>query len=209
MLSLVARRAEALGGEAAELGRLAGEQEAALRALIRTAAGIQPVPAGARTAPAENRRRWRYALAGTVPEPAGDVLPGDLATADLRPLLHRYASQHVTIVAPATEVTVAWDVAAGLTAAAGCALDNVRLHVGEDARAWVLIEDDPAAVTVTVRDDGPGIPAGRLDEAASAGRLGVAESIRGRVRDLGGSVSIVSAPGQGTEVEMRVPRVRP
>jgi signal transduction histidine kinase len=47
----------------------------------------------------------------------------------------------------------------------------------------------------------------RLAEAAAAGRLGVAQSIRGRIRDLGGTVTIVTAPGAGTEVEMRVPRV--
>jgi signal transduction histidine kinase len=49
------------------------------------------------------------------------------------------------------------------------------------------------------------MPAGRLAEAAADGRLGVAQSIRGRIRDLGGRVSIVSAPGEGTEIEMTVP----
>jgi len=49
------------------------------------------------------------------------------------------------------------------------------------------------AVTVSVRDDGPGIADDRLDEAAAAGRLGVVQSIRGRIRDIGGSVTISSA----------------
>jgi signal transduction histidine kinase len=61
-------------------------------------------------------------------------------------------------------------------------------------------------VTVTIRDDGPGIAPGRLAAAATAGRLGVAQSIRGRVRDLGGTVHISSTPGEGTEVELRIPR---
>jgi signal transduction histidine kinase len=61
-------------------------------------------------------------------------------------------------------------------------------------------------VTVTIRDDGPGIPSGRLAEAAAAGRLGVSHSIRGRLRDLGGSAVISSVPGEGTEVELRLPR---
>jgi hypothetical protein len=39
-----------------------------------------------------------------------------------------------------------------------------------------------------------------------AGRLGVSHSIRGRLRDLGGSASISSAPGDGTVVELRLPR---
>jgi signal transduction histidine kinase len=70
----------------------------------------------------------------------------------------------------------------------------------------VLLEEDPDEVVVSVRDDGPGIPAGRLEQAEQSGRLGVAQSIRGRVRDLGGTVSIVSAPGAGTEIELHVPR---
>jgi signal transduction histidine kinase len=79
-------------------------------------------------------------------------------------------------------------------------LRNVRRHCGEQARAWVLVEDEPGLVTVTVRDDGPGIRDGRLAEAAAAGRLGVSHSICGRLRDLGGSATIRSVPGEGTEV---------
>jgi signal transduction histidine kinase len=93
-----------------------------------------------------------------------------------------------------------------IEAAVAAALDNVRRHGGEGARAWVLVEDGPGEVTVSVRDDGQGIPAGRLEQAEADGRLGVAQSIRGRVRDLGGTVAIVSAPGEGTEIEMTVPR---
>ncbi|MEV5503375.1 ATP-binding protein, partial [Nonomuraea fuscirosea] len=78
-------------------------------------------------------------------------------------------------------------------------------HCGAGARAWVLAESCDGAVTVTVRDEGPGIPDGRLEQAAADGRMGVARSIRGRVAELGGRVSIVSVPGQGTEVEITVP----
>jgi signal transduction histidine kinase len=170
VLALVQRRGMELGGEAAELGRLAGEQEAALRALVTTT--------------------------GTA-TPDGPV--------DLRTLLNGYASGTVSIAAPAHPVPVAAATAREVAAAVGAALSNVALHCGPDARAWVLLEADDDAVTVSVRDEGPGIPPGRLDEAAADGRLGVAQSIRGRVRDLGGTVAITSAPGQGTEIELRVP----
>ena len=93
-----------------------------------------------------------------------------------------------------------------LAAAVGAALDNVRRHVGEDARAWILVEDEPDAVIVTVRDDGPGIPEGRLAQAEGEGRLGVALSIRGRLREIGGTAELISVPGQGTEVELKVPK---
>jgi signal transduction histidine kinase len=61
---------------------------------------------------------------------------------------------------------------------------------------------------VTVRDDGAGMAPDRLAEAEAAGRLGVAQSIVGRIGELGGTVTITSRPGAGTEVEMRVPRPR-
>ncbi|MYU65746.1 ATP-binding protein, partial [Streptomyces sp. SID69] len=93
-----------------------------------------------------------------------------------------------------------------LAAAVGAALDNVRRHAGDAARAWILVEDEPADILVTVRDDGPGIPEGRLAEAEGEGRLGVAQSIRGRLRDLGGSAELISVPGQGTEVELKIPK---
>jgi signal transduction histidine kinase len=82
----------------------------------------------------------------------------------------------------------------------------VAAHAGERARAWVLVEDEPDAVLVTVRDDGPGIPEGRLDAAEGEGRLGAAQSIRGRLRDLGGTAQWLSLPGEGTEVELRLPK---
>jgi len=36
----------------------------------------------------------------------------------------------------------------------------------------------------------------------------VVAGVRGRVAGTGGSVTITSAPGEGTEVELRVPRRR-
>jgi signal transduction histidine kinase len=47
---------------------------------------------------------------------------------------------------------------------------------------------------------------GRLEEAAREGRLGVQASVRGRLADVGGTVAVHSAPGQGTEVELVVPK---
>ncbi|WP_245623012.1 MacS family sensor histidine kinase [Spirillospora albida] len=177
VLAMVRRRGGELGGEAADLGRLAGEQEAALRALIGT---------------------------GPAPRPSGSG-----QDEDLRPLLNALASTIVTVSTPATPVELPEHAAREVAAAVAAALDNVRRHCPEGTRAWVLLEDDgTGAITVSVRDDGPGMPPGRLEAAAADGRLGVAQSIRGRVRDLGGDVAIVSAPGEGTEIELTVPRRR-
>ncbi|MEU5362801.1 DUF5931 domain-containing protein [Streptomyces sp. NPDC005925] len=207
VLAMVQRRGAVIGGEAAELGRMAGEQEVALRTLVSS--GLLPVSRVSEDA-AEG------AVVRAVDE--ADVEDGDDGTAagagpvDLRGLLAPYARAGVSLAEPGAPVLLAPAAAREVAAAVGAALDNVRKHAGEHARAWILVEDEPGrpgepgAILVTVRDDGPGIPAGRLAEAEGEGRLGVAQSIRGRLRDLGGSAELVSVPGQGTEVELKVPK---
>jgi signal transduction histidine kinase len=191
VLAMVQRRGAALGGEAAELGRMAGEQEVALRTLV--AGGLVPPPrGGARDVPS-------VPAGAAPPESAG-------GPRDVRALLASYAGAGVTFSEPGAPVELPQAVAAELSAAVGAALDNVRVHAGAGARAWILVEDEADAVIVTVRDDGPGIPEGRLADAEREGRLGVAQSIRGRLRDLGGGAEWVSVPGQGTEVELKVPK---
>lgn len=172
VLGYVQRRGGGLDGEAAELARLAGEQEARLRALVATG----PVHVGA----------------------GGD--------ADLRAALSAYAGSGVTVSGPGEPVLLPAATVAEIAAATAAALDNVGRHAGAGAKAWVLVEDEGDAVTVTVRDDGVGIASGRLAAAVREGRLGVASSICGRIGQLGGKAAVTGTAGEGTEVEMRVPR---
>lgn len=146
-------------------------------------------------------REQEAALRRLVAGPPPPVAAGDV---DLRGLLP--VGSDVQLAAPAGPVVLPRTVAAELAAAVQACVDNVRRHVG--GTAWLLVEDELDAVTVTVRDDGPGIAPGRLAAAERDGRLGVARSVRGRVSDLGGTVTVLSTPGQGTEVELRVPRGR-
>lgn len=171
VLGLVQRRGAELGGDAAELGRLAGQQEVALRTLIREQ---DQVSSGA---------------------------PGrtDLAQA----LVHLESRPGVSVVTSGA-VEVPADVAAELVAVVGACLDNVDQHVGPDAPAWVLLEGYADRVEISVRDEGPGIAAGRLEQAAADGRLGVTQSIRGRIADLGGTTRL-STDAHGTEWELSVP----
>jgi signal transduction histidine kinase len=136
---------------------------------------------------------------------ADGLAPGASGAVDLRAALLSAQTDRVTVSVPAQAVLVDKAAADELASATRAALDNVRRHCGEQTRAWVLVEDEPGLITVTIRDEGPGIPDGRLAEAAAAGRLGVSHSIRGRLRDLGGTATISSAPGEGTEVELRLP----
>ncbi|ETA71037.1 MacS family sensor histidine kinase [Actinospica robiniae] len=171
VLALVQRRGAEIGGPAAELGRLAGEQETALRALV----AIGPL---SRT-------------------PAG--------TSDLCSALRAFEAPRVTLALPAEPIALPSVDCAELAAAVGAALDNVIKHTGPDTRVWILAEAGAGTVSVTVRDDGPGIEPGRLEKAEAEGRLGIAQSIRMRTIRLGGTVSIVAPPGQGTEIELRLP----
>ncbi|MEU8622076.1 DUF5931 domain-containing protein [Streptomyces sp. NPDC048623] len=195
VLAMVQRRGTALGGEAAELGRMAGEQEVALRTLV--AGGLTR-----RSYVSEDESEG--AVVRLVEEPEDIDDPG--TDVDLRTLLAPRAGARVTLSDPGTPVPLPSPAARELAAAVGAALDNVRVHAGDGARAWILVEDWGDEVIVTVRDDGPGIPEGRLAKAEGEGRMGVAQSIRGRLRDLGGSAELISVPGQGTEVELKVPR---
>ena len=149
VLALVQRRGLEVGGEVADLGRLAGEQEVALRALVQGDA------ARARSS-VDGRRRRPDAAPGRAGQPHRD---------GLRPRLG-------PVVLPGPVVDE-------LTSVVRACLDNVVNHVGPQAPAWVLVEDLGDAVVVTVRDEGPGIPAGRLESAEAEGRLGVRESVRG------------------------------
>ncbi len=88
------------------------------------------------------------------------------------------------------------------------ALANTARHGGPEAKSWVLVEDLGDEVVVTVRDDGPGVEEAQLADAKAGGRMGVSRSIRGRVADLGGTLTLETAPGQGTEWEVRLDRVR-
>lgn len=178
-LALVQRRGPDLGPEGVALGRLAGEQEQALRALIRQQDAVT-------TAVVDER-----AAAGT-----SDLVTG-LSGLERRP--------GVSVAAPQDPVLLPPEVVAEVVAAVGACLDNVVAHVGPDAPAWVLLDTSADAVQVTVRDEGPGIPDGRLEQAADEGRLGVASSIQGRLADLGGT-AVVSTGGYGTVWELTVPR---
>lgn len=171
VLALVTRRGREMGGAAAELAELAGEQERALRRLVSS----------------------------------GDLHP-DSGDTDLRALLNRRAGERVSLSLPGTAVLLDARTAAELDAAVGNALDNVAAHAGPRARAFVLCEDLGETVTVTVRDDGVGIAAGRLEEAARQGHVGVSKSIVGRLVALGGSAVLHTEVGEGTEWELSIRR---
>lgn len=81
------------------------------------------------------------------------------------------------------------------------AMINAAKHSGaRDVSVYVEVEPD--AVAAYVRDQGSGFD----PDLASPDRRGISESIDGRMARNGGSALVVTAPGRGTEVQIRVPR---
>ncbi|QBS42054.1 MacS family sensor histidine kinase [Nocardia sp. CS682] len=132
------------------------------------------------------------------------------AEVDLRPLLTVHATPSVFVSTPGHPVLVGRWAGTEIAAAVATALSNVALHAGPEAKAYVLLEDTGDELVISVRDDGVGIPPGRLAEAEAEGRLGVSRSIVGRIGALGGTADLLTeidgGVGFGTEWEFRVPR---
>ncbi|CUU60550.1 Signal transduction histidine kinase [Parafrankia irregularis] len=222
VLSLIAREAER-GLPAADVARLAADQETALRDLLRSpGAAVRVDPEDPEGPEGAGRRAVRAVLAGLagLPGGRGGSSRPDPAEADLGGLLMAITRRQpamaagaggdlplqVTVSTPGVPVPLPRRHADEIVAAVRAVLDNVAMHAGPGASAWILLEDDGGSVVVTVRDDGIGIEPGRAEQAAAQGRLGLAVSVRGRIRELGGDVAVTGRPGEGTEVELRVPR---
>jgi signal transduction histidine kinase len=87
--------------------------------------------------------------------------------------------------------------------AASEALTNAAKHA-RVPRVSVFAEVADGQVVVVVRDRGRGFD----QAAAGGGGRGIPDSILGRMRRQGGTAAIRTAPGAGTEVELRMPMAR-
>jgi signal transduction histidine kinase/phage shock protein PspC (stress-responsive transcriptional regulator) len=98
---------------------------------------------------------------------------------------------------------------AALVAAAREAMVNAAKHAGvEEISVYAEVEepgDAPGTVAVFVRDRGCGFD----PETVPDDRHGLADSIRARVERQGGTVRVRTAPGEGTEVALTLPRAAP
>jgi signal transduction histidine kinase len=86
-----------------------------------------------------------------------------------------------------------------LVLAAREAMANAARHSGVE-EVSVFLDAGDEGISLYVRDRGVG-----FDPTAVAGdRQGLAASIRGRMERVGGVATIVSAPGDGTDVELEL-----
>jgi signal transduction histidine kinase len=125
---------------------------------------------------------------------------------------------------PASPASLPGEVVLALAAAVREALTNVRRHSGVRT-AQVVVRRWSDGVRVRVLDAGLGFdatpfepeepPVGATVEpdgtppAGEAGHLGIRRSLHGRMADVGGWARIISAPGEGTRVELAWRAVMP
>ena len=90
------------------------------------------------------------------------------------------------------------------------------LEEQEDAKIQISVSHDETQTTVKIEDNGPGIPEEKRADLFEFGftkkdggrmglRLGLPSSKRW-VEELGGALAVTSAPGEGTTVEIRLPK---
>lgn len=151
---------------------------------------------------AEQEQRLRRLIAA---QPPADGVENPACAADFGAALRDLGGTSVSVSTPREPVPLPAHTATEALAAVINILGNTTLHAGAGARSYILLEDLDDEVVISVRDDGVGIEAGRLDAAKAEGRMGIAHSIVARVEELGGRAELRSAPDAGTEWELTIP----
>ena len=117
-------------------------------------------------------------------------------------LVAEVEADHAVTVDPVVVGDVPVDEAvATLGQAAREAVVNAAKHSGAPSVS-LYSEIGPTTVTVYVRDRGTGFD----PDAVPGDRRGLRDSVIGRLTRLGGTATVRSAPGEGTEVELCLPR---
>ncbi|MGH4008557.1 MAG: PspC domain-containing protein [Pseudonocardiaceae bacterium] len=150
-------------------------------------------------------RSWLYGPRGygrLAPNGGG----GDAAVAAFAATLHAAAGEVEDTYAVSVQIVVVGDCVleeplTALVQASREAMVNAAKHAGV-AEVSVYAEVEPGQVHVFIRDRGTGFdPAAVADD-----RHGLADSIRGRMERHGGTVTLRTAPGEGTEIQLAIAR---
>jgi signal transduction histidine kinase len=191
-----------LSGERTERIRLAERAEIAARihdSVLQTLALVQrdaDDPARVRAAARRQERELRRWLYGSG---YGDAAGFDDALAEAAADVEEAHAIRVGVASSGDAPLD--DRLAQLVLAAREAMVNAAKHSGV-ADIAVYAEVGPEEVSLFVRDRGVGFERG----AVASDRRGLAESIEARLQRAGGSATITSVPGEGTEIELRLPR---
>jgi signal transduction histidine kinase len=149
---------------------------------------------------AQERELRSWLFDGTAP----GSLDGKVTTiaAGVRRIQQDVETQHGVSVEAVTvgDCDLDEDLAALLAAAREATVNAVKWSGAPEVSVFAEVE--PGQVSVFVRDRGRG-----FDPAAVPGdRKGLAESVHARMARHGGTATVRSIPGEGTEVSLRMPR---
>jgi signal transduction histidine kinase/phage shock protein PspC (stress-responsive transcriptional regulator) len=186
------RRARVRSEERADVAAHLHDSVLQTLALLQKNSGDQAAVATLARRQERELRAWLY---------GNDEQPDDSLVAALRASAADVEDAHhvpVEVIAVG-DAALDSDVAA-LAKAAREAMINAAKHAGVD-RIDVYAEADADSVELFVRDRGVGFD----PESMAEDRMGVRGSIVGRVERHGGTVTIRSKPGEGTEVAMTMP----
>jgi signal transduction histidine kinase len=189
------RRARIRGEEKAEIAAHLHDGVLQTLALIQRRAGTNKEVAALARRQERELREWLYA---SVPD-AATTLSGAL-TSELAAVEDDQQVQVELVVVGDAALDEAGRV---FVSALREAATNAARHAGVD-RVDVYVEVETDALTGFVRDRGTGFDPATVP----ADRRGLADSVVGRTRRAGGTATVSSRPGEGTEVTVSMPRVR-
>lgn len=142
-------------------------------------------------------REWLFRAADGVPRPPREAA-GEELRAHAAALEQEHAVRFEIVEVGGSEVAPE-----SIVAAAREAMLNAARHAGGDVT--VYLEATAERFSIDITDRGPGLDPGSLPP----GRMGVRESILGRMERAGGSARIVPGPGGGTSVRLGISRADP
>ena len=151
------------------------------------------------TALCQDAARAAVALERSLESPGGGSVPADAAVDQVVSQLRRI-DPGLALHTQRGDGDFPADAVQALTKAAAEALRNSLAHAGPSSTRRVCVTVDRGELVVVVRDDGIG-----FDPDPACPRLGIAGSIVGRRRDVGGSARVDSKPTRGTEVVLAWP----
>jgi signal transduction histidine kinase len=149
---------------------------------------------------AEQSAAARQAI-DTLTQLSRGIYPAVLAEHGLVPALHAIAANAVVLsvdVNADESIRLGTDLEAALYFCCLEALQNAAKHSGA-GRASVGLDTTPDGVRLTVRDDGRGFDPARTPTGSGTANM------RDRIDAVGGTWSLIAAPGAGTCIEAYVP----
>lgn len=160
----------------------------------------RPAVAAARQATADGLAQARRFIAGEPGHRSAESLPDALGRLAERARADTGGRTAITVHVDRAQRLLPADVATGLVRIAQSGLSNVVRHAGA-TQADLTLGWEPDRVLLDLTDNGRGFD---VDAALTGGGFGLA-GIDARVRELGGTLGIESAPGEGTALAIGVP----